>query len=248
MSTCPRSADNCVTILIQLGYQNIVSDPTESDDDRDDIEESEELPDDESVDDIDPDDIVDDPCLECGGKCCSFRTGRICHTSIDDGKRYDSHMLEIDIKSLLQLVRLDGGMVDMDWYIAENEDGVRGLYFDCNHLTDDGKCDIYEDRPHLCRAFECPVLRGEQYLEDWLDEFDRSREGVRSVDDLKNLREVTDRIYEIALRRISEEIDEMVLVDGMRKYSIEYDPENDEEIIVSDETTDVENQSEASSD
>ena len=110
-------------------------------------------------------------CFECGGSCCSFKTLNIGLRSVEDTEKALSPeeasraTIRRDIPE--NLIRQSGEIVDMDWYY---EDGGHGmLRFDCNHLTDEGKCGIYNDRPELCRAFECDVLNGRDSLSDFLD-------------------------------------------------------------------------------
>ena len=129
------------------------------------------------------------PCLECGGRCCSFKTLRIAFQSVDDQDK--PLPLEERVRATLQrgaapdnLYRQSGDPVSMHWYT----DGSR-LWFHCEHLTDAGKCGIYEDRPDLCRNFECAVLRGKETLDTFLSQLGAERE----IDDLgDDVTEVTD--------------------------------------------------------
>jgi len=145
---------------------------------------------------------TDDPCVECGGRCCSFRLGGISYSGLDEGERYDSFFLSGDWVD--QLVFADGSVPEMDWFIATKPDGSRELVFECGHLTDDGRCGAYDKRPGMCRAFECPAVDPEDdtTLEEWLDDF--ARDGVPDDADV-DIREVTDRVRSILKRRSDEE-------------------------------------------
>jgi Fe-S-cluster containining protein len=143
---------------------------------------------------------ADDPCAECGGKCCSFRLGRIHFSGLDDGERYDSHFLDGDY--IDQLVFEDGTVPEMNWFVVTDADGDRNTAFECTHLTDDGRCGAYDKRPGMCRAFECPAVDPDDdtTLDEWLDDF--ARDGV--PDDV-DVRDVTDRVRSILKRRSDEE-------------------------------------------
>lgn len=140
----------------------------------------------------DTDDVAD-PCAECGGKCCSFRSLAISYHGLEAGERYDSMLLNADI-GVDELVFTDGTVPDMEWYTIKHDDGERALAFDCNHAVD-GKCTEYDRRPAMCRWFECPPLQGEEDLDDWLEAHAR-------IDDPEDIidREVTDRVQAIIER------------------------------------------------
>lgn len=136
------------------------------------------------------------PCADCGGRCCSFRLGQISFAGLSEGQRYDSFFLNHD--GFDQLLLADGSVPDMRWFVTEAPDGGRNISFECEHLTDDGKCGVYDDRPGMCRGFECPALDDEDdtTVDEWVDEF--ARDGV--PDDV-DVTEVTGRVREILQRR-----------------------------------------------
>lgn len=146
-------------------------------------------------------DDVADPCAECGGKCCSFRSISISYSSLEAGERYDSHLLNGDNTD--QLVFEDGSVPDMDWYILTTPDGERRLVFECNHLTDDGRCGAYDKRPGMCRNFVCDALDPD--TDTTVDEFVSNHAHPPNFPDDFDLRDVTDRVHEILARRSDEE-------------------------------------------
>lgn len=146
-------------------------------------------------------DDVADPCAECGGKCCSFRTLRISFTDLEPGERYDSRVIHGD--HIEQLVFDDGSVPDMNWFVVTKPDGTRALSFECNHLTDDGKCGAYDKRPGMCKAFECDALRDD--VDTTLDEFLAEHERNGNFPGDYSLRDVTDRVRDIIARRSDEE-------------------------------------------
>lgn len=135
---------------------------------------------------------VADTCADCGGSCCSFRAIRISFMSLDEGQRYDSLMLEDE--SVSQLVRPDGSAPDMRWYVLRYPDGHRSLVFECQHL-EDGICTVYENRPDMCRTFECPALEGEQDLTEF-----KRQHAWRADPEAVIEKEVTERVTEIIER------------------------------------------------
>ena len=103
--------------------------------------------------------------MECGGKCCSFKTLNISFRSFDEADNLEDVLNDLHTE---QLVFTDGDVPNMKWYLVEKR-GKQFLLFDCQHLTEDGKCGEYERRPALCSEFECMVLRGETELDDFLE-------------------------------------------------------------------------------
>lgn len=137
-------------------------------------------------------DDVDDPCAECGGRCCSFKTLRISFRGLDKGQRYDSVFTDEDTANNVLLD--DGTVPDMDFYVLTYPDGTRSLVFDCNHLTDDGLCGVYDNRPELCRSFVCDALDPDD--DTTLDEFLESTTWNDGERDQVELTDVTDRIHD----------------------------------------------------
>lgn len=141
-------------------------------------------------------DDASNPCADCGGRCCSFRLGQISFASLDKGERYDSFFLDHD--GFDQLLLEDGSVPDMQWYVVTHPDGERNISFECGHLTDDGKCGVYDERPGMCRGFECPALDEDDdtTVDEWIDNFGRD-----GVPDAVDVRDVTDRVQSILRRR-----------------------------------------------
>jgi Fe-S-cluster containining protein len=135
----------------------------------------------------------DNPCLECGGICCSFRDSGVVYHGLESGQRYDSFVIRHDTSNL---VTEDGRLPAMEWYIVRDGE-KRSLAFHCTHRTEDGLCGIYEDRPGMCRGFECPVLDGEQTLSEFKDRVEFP--DGRPADTIK--KEVTERVNEILRRK-----------------------------------------------
>lgn len=138
------------------------------------------------------------PCEQCPGLCCSFKRGRISLIELDEGERYDSAML--DYEYIDDLLLADGTPVDMRWYVVEREqDDVRRRYisFDCQHLTDDGRCGVYPDRPYLCEQFQCQAFEEGTDTREALDAMEREDSDWDNLE----CREVTDRVTEIIERR-----------------------------------------------
>jgi Fe-S-cluster containining protein len=134
---------------------------------------------------------VADPCAECGGKCCSFREINIGYRELDDDEKEEGGIVAIGYHDD-QLFFEDNngelvfgeGIPDMDWYIKNNQ----RIVFECNHLTEDGKCGVYNKRPDMCRSFECPALTGEETLEEFLNRV-QYREGQLEDSDLEEITE-----------------------------------------------------------
>jgi Fe-S-cluster containining protein len=97
-----------------------------------------------------------------------------------------------------QLLRQSGDPVDMEWHLRDGDT----LVFECNHLTDDGKCGIYEDRPDMCRRWECDALQGYTDLEGMLSKYAVNPETIDDAD----LENVTDRMN-ASLERLSHRLD-----------------------------------------
>jgi len=118
------------------------------------------------------------PCFECGGRCCSFKSLNICWQGIEDAD------LPLDDEEAARatvhqgnpetLIRETGELIDMDWYVDRGGE-YASLVFDCQHKTDDGLCGVYDDRPEMCAAFKCSVLRGRQSLPEF--ESNHGRDG-----------------------------------------------------------------------
>ena len=143
---------------------------------------------------------VPDPCAECGGRCCSFQTLRMSFVGLKDGERYDSHL--IDEAWLAQLPFEDGEIPDMRWYVGRYpESGNRALFFECQHLQEDGTCGAYDRRPAMCKNFACQALRGEQDLDEFLEATTWGERDAR--EELEDLHEVTDRVQEIIEREVT---------------------------------------------
>jgi Fe-S-cluster containining protein len=115
---------------------------------------------------------ADNPCAECGGRCCSFRSMQISFVGLEEGERYDSRMIEMG-EALDQVLLEDGSLPDMEWYVLDAGDGARRIVFECGHLDDDGMCGVYDDRPPMCREFQCTALDpdNDASLEDMVEEY-----------------------------------------------------------------------------
>jgi len=134
-------------------------------------------------------------CERCGGCCCSFRGLNISYGTYEDQsfasylrEQVDFPEVDGEITRAWELVRQDKRVPDMTWY-----DTGETLLFECNHLTDDGKCGIYEDRPAMCQRFECDALRGEMELQDFLATYARDPGEI----DMAELEDVTDEVTSI---------------------------------------------------
>ena len=141
------------------------------------------------------------PCAECGGKCCSFRDGAISYRELDHGQRYDSLFLNDDSHAE-QLLFEDGEVPDMKWFVVDHG-GYRNMAFHCPHRDEDGKCGEYDRRPTMCQTFQCPVLEGDETLDEFLDYFDRPD----GVPDDADVTEVTERVQEILRRKADDGVE-----------------------------------------
>lgn len=108
-------------------------------------------------------------CEKCGGSCCSFDTFCISYSYLlrsnvaKKGLRFELNR----VLNFQELITGDGNIVDFEWIFGidpDNESHV--LAFSCNFQEESGKCGIYDDRPKMCRAFECPALEGKMSLEE----------------------------------------------------------------------------------
>lgn len=140
---------------------------------------------------------VANPCADCGGGCCSFRTMQIAYIGLDRGQRYDSAMLEHE--GIDNLIRDDGEQIDAKWFIVTKPSGERYIGFECAHL-DDGMCSVYEDRPTMCKKFECLALSGEMTFE----EFEEEHLLDDGIPDSFETEEVTERVREIVAKQTEE--------------------------------------------
>lgn len=151
----------------------------------------------------------ENPCMDCGGSCCTMLRSGICYIKLDRGERYDYALKRNDCSTLLTD---NGKIVNMNWYILTYNSGMRLLTFDCSNLSVDGKCTIYEDRPSMCRNFSCEYLDGEITWDEhnqrfrkpeedkYRDDMDAHREGT------KDITEVTDRVNEILKEDLGAEL------------------------------------------
>lgn len=110
----------------------------------------------------------ENPCFECGGRCCSFE-GLNIHfgeaATLDELiEQYDEEILR----------RPSGKTPNMQFFLEWDKPHRAFLRYKCEHLTDDGLCEIYDDRPDICRSWQCPVLRGEESVEEFTDRVEPS--------------------------------------------------------------------------
>lgn len=80
-------------------------------------------------------------CMSCGGKCCSYFALPI--EEPEDMKDYD------DIRWYLLHEGVSVFVEDGDWFIQIDNR--------CKALTVDGMCEIYQDRPRICRKYKDDV-------------------------------------------------------------------------------------------
>lgn len=135
------------------------------------------------------------PCLECGGKCCSFRSMAISFTAVPDvytalepDEKAHAVLMRSDME---QLLTEDGEPIDAEWYLETYT--LESLVFDCNHLTEDGLCGIYDSRPDMCQSFKCDVLEGRMSLSDYIRDYGRD---PKEIDESKYI-DVTDTVNEV---------------------------------------------------
>lgn len=147
------------------------------------------------------------PCAGCEGGCCSFFELRVTFTDLDPGVRYDSHLMEMgEDGNLDQLLMEDGSVPDMRWFIWDNplDDDRRSLVFDCGHVSDNGLCTVYDERPSMCRTFQCAALKDEEGLDEFLGRVawyeDDGYYDERPTPGHPHLTEVTERVHELIER------------------------------------------------
>lgn len=138
----------------------------------------------------------DNPCFECGGACCSFRTLRISWMALDDGVTFDEAKDDLGLENL---PLTDGTVPNMEWYV-EDLPGAR-IVFECNHL-EDGLCSVYDKRPEMCRAFECSAIEGEKTVAELKESASWDEGELEKLD----LREITEEMNELIAEEIAEEI------------------------------------------
>ena len=80
----------------------------------------------------------DHPCFECA-QCCTYVALEI--DTPTTAKEYDYVVWYLVHRGVSLFVDWED-----DWYLK--------FETRCNHLTDQGLCGIYDDRPIICRAFE----------------------------------------------------------------------------------------------
>jgi len=87
-------------------------------------------------------------CKECGGKCCQY----FCF-QIDEPTEFDEFD---DIRWFLLHENITVHIDEGDWYIS--------IANRCQALGEDGRCEIYEKRPLICRRYsmdECDFTGGD---------------------------------------------------------------------------------------
>ena len=132
-------------------------------------------------------------CARCGGSCCTFRAMNISFGELDEDQSIEEFLTEPmdfpeadgDAPRGSELIRQNGEPVKMQWYRSGDT-----LLFECEHQTDDGKCGVYDDRPMMCRRWECAALRGEMSFKDFLQEHYRDPREIEAAD----LTDVTERV------------------------------------------------------
>jgi Fe-S-cluster containining protein len=138
-----------------------------------------------------------DICKACGGICCSFESMDISFRSmdIDDPDEIDKWFEESDTR-WDQLITDDDKVPDMTWIVTKNGDGLH-LRFKCNHRTDEGLCGIYNNRPDMCKKFECSLLRVED-MDEKDEEVDeksiKAYKAIHSPPDYEVVKDVTEKV------------------------------------------------------
>lgn len=129
----------------------------------------------------------ENPCMDCGGICCSFQSMNICWRTLEGDDTFDEAIDNLDVSNL---VAEDGEVLDMEFYVDDVPGGR--IFFHCNH-REDGLCTVYDRRPEMCSAFECPVLKGDETVAD-LKQY-AGRHPSDSVPSKDELRDVTDEMH-----------------------------------------------------
>lgn len=136
-------------------------------------------------------------CARCEGSCCTFRAMNITFGDIGDEQSIEEYLSEpIDFSKVdgeaprgSELIRQSGTPVEMRWYLSDDlHEGT--LHFECEHRTDEGKCGIYDDRPQMCRRWECAALRGEMSFKEFLQTHYRNPREIEEAD----LADVSDEV------------------------------------------------------
>ena len=106
-----------------------------------------------------------DICIDCN-LCCSSNLGIRIYPDEYEG-------LKNDLLNVIQLREDDAPWnAYMDLSLNELNPGT------CPQLGEDGKCGIYDKRPHVCRSFKCGVLN--QYEQREID-YDEVQELISQV-------------------------------------------------------------------
>jgi Fe-S-cluster containining protein len=95
----------------------------------------------------------------CSGQCCKIfnlcgLTMKELQERIDEGNVKDGEV----IKDMLIELTIEQKMERRELYcnnanIVDDEVLKNTSYFTCKHLSENGDCSIYENRPHLCRSY-----------------------------------------------------------------------------------------------
>ncbi len=84
--------------------------------------------------DLEPNEVL---CEHCTGKCCRYFA-----LPIDTPETWDDFE---HIRWYMVHGRVSMFVEDETWYLM--------VHNDCNHLMDDHRCALYENRPTICRAY-----------------------------------------------------------------------------------------------
>jgi hypothetical protein len=150
---------------------------------------------------------MSDICLECEGRCCSFRTMEIsyCILNVYPCKPVEewtnkeiNETLEENIANPFELLDDNDNIINLKWFISKDDDGCC-LQFECNHQMDSGKCGIYDDRPFFCKSFQCFALQED----DPRDLEDMEKQGFFNSN-TENAVEVTDKVNKFLENKIEE--------------------------------------------